>query len=126
MRATDATSVLPPQGRERTGKALAWHAQSARLREDLGISPTCRIWTVRKGFAGEGLQHTERTRDILDIVAAKILASDSQAAAAQLFKNAYVDISQSHARLNWTRYSGVCGTMTTSTELYSFHHDRLC
>ena len=70
------------------------------------------------------MTHTERTCDLLDIVAAQTLLQNRSMPVDEALRNVYVDISQSHTRMNWSRRS-IVGTFTTSTELYSFAADRI-
>ena len=90
-----------------------------QMRAKLGISGKFSPWTGRPEFVGEGIPHTPRVLDLLDVAASERLSSG------QGFNAFYCDCSQSHSRAVWTRASGANPTFTTSTLLYAFHADRI-
>ena len=72
---------------------------------------------------GEGLSLTKRVLDVLDVTAIKVLERNHQPQNG--LKNIYVDVSQSIMRNTYTNLDNISPCLTTSTELYSFGHDRV-
>ena len=109
---------VPPVSRD-----CEWQMHSAQLRDSLGISRDCKVWTSKPGFKGAGLSLTPRTRDVLDITAARVLTRQSKNTLGDLL-DTVVDVSQSVTRGTFSKISGVCPCFTSSSELYSFGQDR--
>ena len=113
---------LPDKSKENA----VWQKLSVEVRTSLGVSQNYSPWTGGANFAGEGLSLTQRVVDILNVVAIKVMQADaSRRSGPQCLEHVYVDVSQSHARLNFTRRNGLTGAFTTATELYSYKEDRV-
>ena len=94
----------------------------------MGIALNFAGWTGREDFAGEGLPQSERVKDVLDITAAKVLVSQSGAgsvAQQAMLRSTIVDVSQCVSRSTYNKSKGTVPCFTTSTELYSYGHDRV-
>ena len=96
-----------------------WKQESAQVRAQLGVSRHFKPWTSRGEFAGEGIPHSARVLDFLDVAASARLSDGLT------LQDFYCDYSQSHGRRKWTNSRGCNPTFTTATELYAFGADRV-
>ena len=118
-------SQPPPHSKERLGQEHAkWKQQSCEIRDLLGVSRDFAPWTSRNTFLGEGINMTDRIRDLLDVTAAKILLKKHGNPKHELSR-VFLDVSQSHIRHCHSSDDGLGPCFTTASELYHFGQDRV-
>ena len=116
---------------------MKWEQQSVKWRSELQISQSFRPWTSRRTFSGLGLSRTKRSLDLLDCswveackrrkISVQTHSSSfmKEALAQQVHHGLVVDVSQNPVRKPMSDKQGVLRTLTTSSTLYSFEHDRV-
>eukprot|EP00438_Fugacium_kawagutii_P006182 Skav207470 [mRNA] locus=scaffold3545:482683:483165:- [translate_table: standard] len=90
----------------------------------MGVSPDFSPWTGQPTFQGHGMKLTERTKDILNVVAISHMKATKLGVDRADWKGVYVDVSQNLSRKSWTEPGGSLKCLCTSTSLYSFFADR--
>ena len=105
-----------------------WMVQSDKLRHSLNTSKAWAGWTSQPGFASRGIKVTPRVKDLMDCAVAwhlrnrnlpLWLSEDSKAALSEVF----IDVSQNHVRLPWSKLDNVAPCFTRSTCMYSCQRD---
>ena len=121
-----------PETRPRLGEDK-WKQQSAEWRADMQVGADVKPWTSHEGFQGNGFKHTDRSLELLDLVAVQTLISSGLSKSinkvgSRLMKkqlgNVLVDLSQNPVRRCFTK-NGKSPCLTTSSQIYSFGRDSL-
>ena len=94
----------------------------------MSVPPDFAPWTPKCSQTTQGL--SKRCRDLIDCTATHLckrarVETASRTQQRQAMGDTLLDISQSHARRCFTNESCVARCLTTSSQLYSFKHDRL-
>ena len=107
-----------------------WWKESVTWRNSLGVSPKYSPWTSRAEFRGAGMRLNDRKKDLLDVVVAdrmyrskKLHQGLDSKQIAELMKDVWLDVSQSHSRK--VTSTAPRRTLTTSSEVYAFGRDRV-
>ncbi|CAE7197677.1 unnamed protein product [Symbiodinium sp. CCMP2592] len=114
-----------------TSRGTVWQRDSATIKKQLGVSPTFKPWTSRRGFLGGGLGNNARMLEALDCFVASELKrvqpnADCEPVHVQsMMEGKFMDVSQSVKRNKHSTPTGFVHTLTTSTLLYSFSLDRV-
>lgn len=107
----------------RFNKKLNWESEGKTLRTAVGMSPTEKPWTSRAGTKLRGVPSNGRVREMIDIAWFASTAGISDSAEIHRIQQTLkVDVSQSLHRRSW---STNIATFTTTSEVYSFAHDRM-
>ena len=107
-----------------------WWNESVTWRNSLGVTPKYSPWTSRSEFRGTGLRLNDRKKDLLDVIVAdrmyrlkKLHKGLDSKQVAELMKDVWVDVSQSHSRK--VTSTPPHRTLTTSSCIYAFGRDRM-
>ena len=113
-------------------RSVAWQARSKEFRRSHALPMSPRPWTACGLFRGCGISLTSRVRDLLDNMTLLACAEKSlplsSLTGAQIRESVqghWLDVSQCVTRHKRARLQECVPTFTTSTELYSFSHDRV-
>ena len=112
-----------------------WKEQSGAWRQDMDVGANVKPWTSQPNFEGIGVKHTDRSLELMDLVALQtVLGSQCRNPIQKALRHpqwmkdqlgkVFVDLSQNPVRRCFTK-RGKTPCLTTSSMIYAFSRDSL-